>query len=132
MDHLNQEELKTHLTIVGWLNIGGGLLLILIGAFIFMLSAVVAVASGDAEAMPILAFIGTAICGFMFFMAIPSMLAGFGLLRRKNWARVLALIIAALNLLNIPIGTIIGIYSFWVLLQKGALDYFQPLKASQT
>jgi hypothetical protein len=130
MNHLNQNELKTHVTILGWLNIGGGLLLLLIGAFVFMVMTLIGVASSDAEALPILAFVGTTVCGFLFFFAVPSLIAGFGLLKGKGWARILAIILGALNLMNIPIGTIIGIYTFWVLFQQEATDYFMPIKTT--
>jgi hypothetical protein len=48
------------------------------------------------------------------------------LLRRKNWGRILAIIVGVLDLANFPIGTAIGIYSLWVLLQDGASAYFAP------
>jgi hypothetical protein len=52
------------------------------------------------------------------------MLAGYGLLKRTPWARVLALVVAILSLINFPIGTAIGIYTFWVMLQEEAAEYF--------
>jgi predicted nucleic acid-binding Zn ribbon protein len=42
--------------------------------------------------------------------------AGWGLLRREPWARILALIVGFLALLNLPLGTALGIYTLWVLL----------------
>ena len=35
---------------------------------------------------------------------------------RQRWPRIPALILAGLNLLSIPFGTALGIYTFWVLL----------------
>lgn len=46
-------------------------------------------------------------CGFI---------AGWGLLRREPWARVVALVLAFIALFNIPFGTAIGVYTMWVLL----------------
>ncbi|MFM2126208.1 MAG: hypothetical protein RL328_2659 [Acidobacteriota bacterium] len=43
-------------------------------------------------------------------------LVGSGLLMRQRWARIPALILAGLNLLSIPFGTALGIYTFWALL----------------
>lgn len=42
--------------------------------------------------------------------------AGYGLLTRQPWARMLAIIFGALSLVDIPFGTAIGIYTLWVLL----------------
>jgi hypothetical protein len=54
--------------------------------------------------------------GFFILGGALSGLVGVGLLMRQSWARVLALIVGALSLLNIPFGTALGIYTFWVLL----------------
>jgi phage shock protein PspC (stress-responsive transcriptional regulator) len=49
-----------------------------------------------------------AACGF---------LAGWGLLQREHWGRVVALVLAFIALFtNIPFGTALGIYTMWVLL----------------
>ena len=124
MNQFDQQSMKTHITILGWLNIANGALTLLIGAFVFILLAGIGVASGDPEALPILAVIGMSTGMFMFALALPSLLAGFGLLREKNWGRILTIIVSFFNLLNFPIGTALGIYGLWVLLRKEATEYF--------
>jgi hypothetical protein len=47
------------------------------------------------------------------------------LLKFKSWARVLASILAILNLLAFPIGTALGIYTLWVMLTKETEPLFQ-------
>jgi hypothetical protein len=43
--------------------------------------------------------------------------AGWGLLQREHWARVVVLVLAFVSLFtNIPFGTALGIYTMWVLL----------------
>ena len=42
--------------------------------------------------------------------------AGWGLMQREAWARVLVLVLAFIALFNIPFGTAIGVYTLWVLL----------------
>jgi len=56
---------------------------------------------------------------------IPEITGGFGLLKRRPWARVLVLIIAVLDLMLIPIGTLVGIYALWVLLQEDTARLFE-------
>jgi hypothetical protein len=46
------------------------------------------------------------------------------LLKYKSWARYLVLVLAILDLLNIPIGTAIGVYSIWVLAQDETAKMF--------
>lgn len=74
----------------------------------------------DADAMraiPILGIVGTVIAVFVLLLSLPGLIAGFGLLRLYPWARLLTIVLSALNLLNVPIGTALGIYGLWVLLQ---------------
>ena len=69
------------------------------------------------RAIPILGIVGTVIAVFVLLLSLPGFIAGFGLLRLQPWARLLTIVLSALNLLNVPIGTALGIYGLWVLLQ---------------
>jgi hypothetical protein len=62
----------------------------------------------------------------MVLLGFPGLLAGYGLLKRKPWARYLALILGVLELVNFPVGTAIGVYTLLILLQESATDYFAP------
>jgi hypothetical protein len=48
-------------------------------------------------------------------MAALALFAGYSLLTRKPWARILAIVLGILALLKFPIGTALGIYTLWVL-----------------
>ena len=54
--------------------------------------------------------------------AVLALIAGYGLLTRRPWGRVLGIVVGILALLKFPIGTALGIYSLWVLApaQSGA------------
>ncbi|PWU01810.1 MAG: hypothetical protein C5B51_22075 [Terriglobia bacterium] len=52
--------------------------------------------------------------------SIIGLIAGWGLLQRAPWARMLALVLGVLNLLHVPFGTALGIYTLWVLLPADA------------
>jgi zinc-ribbon domain len=41
--------------------------------------------------------------------------AGWGLLTRQPWARMLAIVFGCISLIDIPFGTALGIYTLWVL-----------------
>ena len=53
----------------------------------------------------------------LFFVMIgsPLVLGGIGLLQRWPHIRNLMLIVGLVNLLNFPIGTVLGLYTLWVL-----------------
>ena len=125
MNQLTTRDLQAHVTILGWLLIVGPLVYLAIGGFLFMLLTGVGVASGEAEAMRVLGVVGTSLGVFLAALAVPGLLAGYGLLTRKTWGRVLAVVVAVLGLIHFPIGTAIGIYALWVLLQTSATEYFE-------
>ena len=71
-----------------------------------------------AVALPIIGIAGTALVVFLVAVSLPGLIAGIGLLKRRPWARILGIIVAVLSLVNIPIGTIVGIYGLWVLFSR--------------
>jgi hypothetical protein len=54
--------------------------------------------------------------GLVLIKAAVGFFAGWGLLRRQPWARLLTIVLSFLALFHIPLGTALGIYSLWVLL----------------
>lgn len=128
MNQMKQADLQTHITVLGWLHILGNALFLVIGIMGFVFLAGIGVISGELEAARILSFVGTVGALFFTLLALPGLVAGYSLLTRKPWARVLALVVGFLSLVNFPVGTAIGIYTFWVLFQPEAADYFTPQK----
>lgn len=116
--------MEKHITIVAALHIGLSILGIVLGAFVFVLLAGIGVISEDEDALTVLAIVGGAVSSFLFVLSAPSLIGGIGLLKRKEWARILVLIVSGLELLNIPIGTAVGIYSVWALVQTETIKLF--------
>ena len=57
-------------------------------------------------------------------MAALALFAGYSLLTRKPWARMLAIVLAILALFKFPLGTALGIYTLWVLAPaSSAVEY---------
>jgi apolipoprotein N-acyltransferase len=59
--------------------------------------------------------------------AVAGLLVGWGLIDRRPWARMLAIIFGCLKLLDIPFGTALGIYTLWVLASEGAEAEYQRM-----
>lgn len=55
---------------------------------------------------------------FQMIVSIPCIIGGFGVLQYHNWARMLLTIVSALNILNIPIGTMLGAFGLSVLMSE--------------
>jgi hypothetical protein len=128
VNQLSEKELHLHVQIVGWLNIVANSVFLLLGicGFVFFagLGVFAAADSGDAVALPILGLIGTV--GLMFFavLALPGLLAGYGLLKQKKWGQILGIVVGVLSLFNIPVGTALGAYTLFILFQDSANHYF--------
>ena len=77
-------------------------------------------ASGEdaAIALPIIGVAGTALVAFLLAISLPGLITGIGLLKFQPWARIAGIVLAVINLINLPIGTAVGIYGLWVLLNK--------------
>lgn len=64
---------------------------------------------------------------------ILSVVAGVGLLAKQSWGRILALVIGCISLINIPLGTALGIYTIWVMLgENGEQEYREVVAGSST
>jgi hypothetical protein len=63
----------------------------------------------------------------IFVKAAACAVAGWGLLERESWARLLTLVLAFLSLFNAPFGTALGIYTLWVLLPNQAHEEYQRM-----
>jgi hypothetical protein len=60
----------------------------------------------------------TFVAALFGIMAIPSIIAGWGLSQHKAWARILTIILAILSLPQFPVGTAIGIYALVILFNE--------------
>jgi hypothetical protein len=130
MKQVQQQALQHHVTILGWLYLVGYTFFLLIGIFLFVLLINIGALSGDEQAMSILSLIGTTVGGLLVLLAVPGIVAGIGLLAHKTWGRYLALVVAILGLINFPLGTLIGIYTIWMLTQSTAPTYIATPRLS--
>jgi len=123
---MTEKRMEKHVTLVAVINIGFGILGVIIAIFVLIAMIVGSFYVEDYEVRKIIPIVGTTVFLFIFLTSIAEIAGGFGLLKRRPWARILILIVACLDLLWIPIGTIIGIYELWVLLQDETARLFKP------
>ncbi len=72
--------------------------------------------SGDLEAMAVTSVVACGLVALSVITVVPGIIAGWGLLGFKPWARVLAIIVAVFNIWSIPFGTALAIFTLYVLL----------------
>jgi uncharacterized membrane protein (DUF2068 family) len=65
---------------------------------------------------------------FLGGLAALQLVLGWGLLTKKQWARILGIILGVISLIRFPLGTALGIYTLWVLLSKdGSAEFASPI-----
>lgn len=117
--------MDTHVKVLGVLYLALSALGVLFAIFLLLTlggAAGIVGAAADPEdaaiALPVLGITGMALVAIALALSLPGLLTGWGLLGFRPWARILAIVLAILNLFNIPFGTLLGIYALWVLLNK--------------
>jgi hypothetical protein len=70
------------------------------------------------------------ITAFLVGRAILCLATGISLLRRASWARILAIVTAFLALIHPFSGTILGIYTLWVLLPSASGQEYEQMVAA--
>ena len=73
----------------------------------------------------VLGLIGAIIVIVVLVISLPGLIAGIGLLNFQPWARILTIILSALELPGFPLHTALGIYGLWVLLSDTGTALFQ-------
>jgi hypothetical protein len=73
--------------------------------------------------MPLMGALGI----FLGISSVIGILVGWGLIDRRPWARILAIVVGCLKLIDIPFGTALGIYTLWVLASQGAEEQYQRM-----
>lgn len=119
-------KMRKHVTVVGAIHIGFGMIGLLAALAVFF---ALRFASGfvEGEEIPetLLKFLSLSLPMLIGFTSTLGLVGGIGLLSFQPWARYLVIVVAALGCLNIPIGTLKGVYSLWVLLQDDTLKLFE-------
>ncbi len=120
-----EESMKKHVSLVAALHIGYSIILLFAALIVYFVFAFVYPMVGDdPTAMNVIHFLGTFIPVMLFIFACIGLVAAIGLLNYKKWARILILVIAALDCVHIPLGTLLGVYTFWALMQDDAIKLF--------
>jgi uncharacterized membrane protein (DUF2068 family) len=115
------ESLDNHKRILGILFLISGILsvfgMLLLNAFLSVIFAF-AMQEVDPEEQKAVEF-ALSIAQYapifvIIFFSIPTLISAYGLLTRKSWATLFALIVGCLKIFSFPIGTALGVYSIWI------------------
>ena len=115
---------EQHNKYLGWSHIGyGGIFLLftllILGFFgVAFIGALLSGPGGGTAELFLLLFVWLFIAVMYAAMIIPSFIAGYGLLKRKKWARTWAIIAGVVAAMSFPFGTAVCVYTFWLLFSE--------------
>lgn len=122
--------MEKHINIVAALQIGLSIFNLLIAFLIFTVLKLVGGFVDDSTASTVLSIVADALAVVFIVISIPGILAGMGLYKRKEWARILTMVLSVIEIFSFPFGTAIGIYSIWVLIQPETIAEFDKPTAT--
>jgi hypothetical protein len=110
--------------IVAWLRIVySGLALVMAAAFFLPVGGFLAWLLGPLGAL-LGSFLGV-VLAVLGLCALPGLLAGWGMLSFRPWARVLNIVLCFFDLFHFPMGTALAVYSAWVLFHPETVQLFE-------
>ncbi len=123
---MERRNMKQHVSLVGALHVGFGILGLLGALAVYLSFHFVFGFVEDVDiAEELISFLGNTLSLIIVFFSVLGIIGGIGLFTYKSWARILVMIVSAINCLNIPIGTAKGVYSIWVLMQAETIELFE-------
>jgi len=118
--------MKKHVTLVGSIQIGFSVLGLMAAVAVFVaLSFANEFTGGDETGHMVVGFLAISLPILIGFISTVGLVGAIGLLVYKPWARYLVIVVSALGCVNIPIGTIKGVYAIWVLIQDETIELFR-------
>ena len=114
-----------HVRTLGWCFIFYSGFLMLIAVIVAVILGGAGALSGDRQSMMITGAVAVVVAIVLVILALPGLIAGFGLLKFRPWARILAMIVGALHVFSFPFGTALCVYTFWVLLNQQTTPLFE-------
>lgn len=122
--------MRSHVNLLGLLQLTWGGIGLLLGASLLLLAAGAAAIAGMPNADPLTAG-AMALLFVIFATAVAlggwaSVWAGRAIRQHRSPGRTGALLLAVMNLFVLPFGTALAIYTFWVLLHNDARTLFEP------
>ena len=64
--------------------------------------------------------------GMQLLFNLPSLIAGYAVLKQKPWARVAAFVGAAMSAMNVPVGTLACVYAIWFFAGEEWKEIYEP------
>ena len=121
-----------------WGGFNALMMLLLVPFILILLGPMGSDPTPPAEFKAVLGIFMGVIVTVSILFAIPPLLAGYALLKRKSWAKVAGIVAACFSALSMPFGTALTVYTLWFLCgpegdklyRKGAPYAYEPWRGT--
>lgn len=107
--------MEHHVRVLGVLNV-------VVGAFSGLAALFQLLFFGGAQTISAYLSINSAIAAVwlwsMLVLMLPCIVVGLALVGFRGWARSAGIVLSVCEMLNVPLGTIVGLYGLWVLFSE--------------
>ena len=110
---------QDHNKVIGIMHLiwGGFNTLVVLIIYPLILGIMLPIFRSDPNAPPEVVSIFTTVMVAVFVLSLlfslPPILAGYAMLKRKRWAKVMSIVAACVEALSLPFGTALAVYSLW-------------------
>ena len=109
--------------VLGVISLGFGLLVLLV---LMGVSFIPALHDSLAITPGVVRIIAYAVSSVLALFGLPKVIAGIGLLKRREWARIMTIVLAFLEMWNVPLGLALSVYSLIILFNPETIKLFNP------
>jgi len=96
----------------------------LVGLLLLVFSVQTATSGGQLFSPPVMTVGAAVFVVLVLVVGLLPLLVGFGLRKRKRWVKPLALALAVISMINMPIGTALGIYTIKFFRSEGGVRLY--------
>ena len=106
-----------------WGGFNALMMVFMIPFIILMLGPIGSDPTAPPEFKTVFGIFAVFIVALTLLFSIPPLLAGYAMLKRKRWARMMGIIAACSEAIFIPFGTALCVYTMWFLFGQGEKLY---------
>lgn len=117
--------MEKHVKILAVLFFVYNIFSVLLATFVWTFFTGAGISTGEAVPAFIVSGFGAALAAYVGFFSLPGLITAWGLSKHRRWARVLTIILGVLGLFSFPLGTVLGVYTLWVLLDDDTALLFR-------
>jgi hypothetical protein len=99
-------------------------MLMMIGFFALFMGSLSRAPGGGGSEVGIFIGVMTVVMLMSVAFTIPSFIAGYGLRKRKSWAKLWGIIAGVVAGMSFPLGTALCVYSIWFLIGEGGKELY--------